>query len=65
MIVADFRVPNSNAFYVLDGKNVDASAIENLEPGTISTVTVMKNQEAIAQYGAQGKSAVVLITTKK
>lgn len=49
---------------VVDGKvsNVDVNSID---PNTIYSIEVLKDQSATATYGDKGKDGVILITTKK
>jgi TonB family protein len=49
---------------VVDGKvsNVDVNSID---PNTIYSIEVLKDQSATAVYGDKGKDGVILITTKK
>jgi TonB-linked SusC/RagA family outer membrane protein len=50
----------------LGGANVDfGSAINDLNPDDIATVTVLKGPNAAAIYGSRGANGVVLITTKQ
>ena len=49
--------------FVIDGNsNVDPNTID---PNTISSIEVLKDQSAIATYGDKAKDGVILITTKK
>lgn len=49
--------------FVIDGNsNVDPNTID---PNTISSIEVLKDQSAIATYGDKGKDGVILITSKK
>lgn len=50
----------------LGGGNVDfGSAINDINPDDIATVTVLKGPNAAAIYGSRGANGVVLITTKR
>ena len=48
--------------YVLDGKKVED--IENMDPTTIESISVLKNESAVAKYGEEGKNGVIEITSK-
>lgn len=50
---------------IVDGNEADSFALNRLDPGDISTIDVLKNGSAIAQYGDKGKNGVILIKTKK
>ena len=53
----------SHPLYIVDGKVTDN--IESLLPENIESITILKEQSAIEQYGEKGKNGVVLITTKR
>ncbi len=57
----------SDVLYVIDGiqQPKDADAIKQLDPNDIESINVLKDESAIALYGAKGSKGVVLITTKK
>ena len=57
------KVNNSPLYYIVDGK--EGIDINSISPGTIETITVLKDQSTIEQYGEKGKNGVVIITTKK
>ena len=48
--------------YVVDGERVEN--IENIDPKTIESISVLKNESAIAKYGEEGKNGVIEVTTK-
>jgi TonB-dependent SusC/RagA subfamily outer membrane receptor len=54
----------SNKLFVLDGKKVDNSILELLDPSKIDNIRVLKGQEATTLYGEEGKNGVVLIKSK-
>jgi len=54
-----------NAVYYLDGKKVDNSVLNEMNPNAINNVTVLKGASAVALYGEEGKNGVVEITSKK
>lgn len=49
--------------FLVDGKKVEN--IENIDPMKIESITVYKQENAVAKYGEQGKNGVVEITMKK
>jgi len=51
-----------NPLYIIDGEEIDD--ISNLSPDRIESISVLKGQAAIKDYGEKGKNGVVLITTK-
>lgn len=54
-----------NTVYYLDGKKVDNSVLNEMNPNAINNVTVLKGASAVALYGEEGKNGVVEITSKK
>jgi TonB-dependent SusC/RagA subfamily outer membrane receptor len=50
--------------FVVDGKRLADDSID-LNPGDILTVEVFKGDLAMAQYGAEARNGVVVITTKR
>lgn len=51
--------------YVKDGKRISKKAMESIAPEHISSVEVLKGEEAIKMYGKEAKEGVVLIYTKE
>lgn len=57
-------MPNGqNVLIFIDGKQVESTVIEKLNPDDILKIDVLKPEQAIHLYGARG--GVILITTKK
>ena len=57
-------ITGSNApIYVIDG--VISTTIDNLDPNSIESVSVLKDASSSAIYGARAANGVVLITTKR
>lgn len=58
----------SKPLLIVDGMKVQANdSIHNLEsmnPDTIESISVLKREQAISQYGEAGKDGVILVTTK-
>jgi TonB family protein len=48
--------------FILDGKEI--KDISSVNPNTIKSINVLKDQSAIAQYGPRGANGVVIIVTK-
>jgi len=58
------QLKNGNSpLYVVDGKEVEN--LDEIYPHNIESITVLKEQSAIAVYGEKAKNGVVLITLKK
>ena len=59
-------VPMSeNVLYIVDGKEISAKKTQEVKPGNIDNITVLKDKSATELYGEKGKNGVVIITTKK
>ncbi len=48
--------------FIVDG--ITASSIDNLNPGDIAGIEILKKESAIKMYGEKGRNGVVIITTK-
>jgi len=48
----------------VDGKIVEDKKLSELDPNTIHTLSILKDQSATALYGDQGKDGVIIIVTK-
>ncbi|MCZ4223703.1 TonB-dependent receptor plug domain-containing protein [Pedobacter rhodius] len=54
----------NDVVYILDGQKIEKTAVSWINPDTIQSITVLKNDSAIAQYGPQASNGVVIITSK-
>lgn len=68
----DFFPGSGDPLVIVDGTKVvpDANGeapawLQDFNPDDISSMTVLKDQESLAEYGEEGKNGVVLITLKK
>ena len=52
-----------HALIVVDGNEWEGS-MEGINPNTIASVVILKDQSAVEQYGEKGKNGVIIITTK-
>lgn len=63
VILRDFKGGAvTSPLYMVNGKEV--ASIEYLEPNDIKSISVIKNKDAIVQYGAKGLNGVILVETK-
>jgi len=65
----NFQIRSSNflanqPLYVIDGIRQKDDNLPNLNPETIASISVLKNESGKALYGEDGKNGVILITTK-
>ncbi|MGM9713724.1 MAG: TonB family protein [Prevotella sp.] len=54
----------SDMLYVVDGEVRPQAEATALEPSAVKSVEVLKTDEALKQYGAEGKKGIVVIKTK-
>ena len=51
--------------YIIDGVPTNAGDFQSLNPNDFETMTVLKDANAAAMYGARGGTGVIVITTKQ
>jgi TonB-dependent SusC/RagA subfamily outer membrane receptor len=56
---------NDNVLYIIDGKEATSEDINALNPNTIESISVLKDNSAVKLYGEKGKNGVIIIKTKK
>jgi TonB-dependent SusC/RagA subfamily outer membrane receptor len=49
---------------IIDEKERDSKELQNLNPETIRSISILKNNTAIEVYGEKGKNGVIVIETK-
>lgn len=54
---------NNQPLYIVDG--VPTQNIENMNPGDIASIQVLKDASANSIYGARASNGVIIVTTKK
>ncbi|MFK8301669.1 M56 family metallopeptidase [Capnocytophaga stomatis] len=55
----------NDALLIVDGKELDISNLEKIDPKNIESITVLKNKKSTDAYGEKGKNGVILVVTKK
>ncbi|MGJ1269663.1 SusC/RagA family TonB-linked outer membrane protein [Sphingobacterium spiritivorum] len=55
-------IGNANPLVLVDGVPFD---MNNLDPNSVSSITVLKDAAAASMYGARGANGVILVTTKR
>ena len=58
-------VGNKAPLIIVDGEIVANTALLDMDPNDIVSISVLKGKNAALLYGAKSKNGVVLITTKK
>lgn len=56
---------DNSPLFILDGLQVPANEIKNLNPADIKSINVLKDAASTAIYGARAANGAVIITTKK
>ncbi len=62
------RINNGNGpqpIWIVDGEPAEITAMENMDPKNIQSVSVLKGEKAIKKYGDKAVNGVVEITTKQ
>jgi TonB family protein len=54
----------NNPLYIIDGKEKSYAEMQLISPQNIKSISVLKDQNAKALYGAKGANGVILVTTK-
>ena len=54
-----------SALIIVDGKEVNGLGMNDIDPGSIESISVLKNESATKTFGEKAKNGVVLITLKK
>ncbi|HAQ21008.1 MAG TPA: hypothetical protein DCR40_17505 [Prolixibacteraceae bacterium] len=55
----------TNSLILIDGKKSTKAEVNQLNPGKIESISVLKDESATRLYGEKGKNGVILITMKK
>lgn len=56
---------SNSPLFVVDGIPLATGGIENINPGDIASIDVLKDASATAIYGSRGANGVVIVTTKQ
>ncbi|MCF2490799.1 TonB-dependent receptor [Dyadobacter sp. CY347] len=56
-------IGTNNPLVIVDG--VPVASIDNVNPGDVESVTVLKDASSAAIYGSRGAAGVILVTTKR
>lgn len=55
----------NSPLFVVDGIPLQGAGIENLNPGDIESIEVLKDASSTAIFGSRGANGVILVTTKR
>ncbi|MQY78476.1 MAG: TonB family protein, partial [Bacteroidetes bacterium] len=55
---------NDSVLYIIDGKEVTNKKFRQLNPDNIQSVTVLKGENAVKNYGERAKDGVIIVTLK-
>ncbi len=56
---------SNTPLFVVDGIPIISGNIDNINPGDIATIDILKDASATAIYGSRGANGVVIVTTKQ
>ena len=65
LVVYKATAPEKQPIYILDGGRIDLETFNHIDPKEIASVTVLKDQPAVDQYGEEARDGVIIITLKK
>ena len=51
--------------FIVDGEEVKKGVLNNIDPNSIESMSVLKDDDAINKYGSKGRDGVIVIITKK
>ena len=57
-------IDGKEPLYILDGKEIKKEELQELDPDSIDSISVLKNKSATSAFGERGKDGVILITKK-
>lgn len=55
---------NSNPLYIVNGSIMQAADFSKLDPNSIASVDVLKNENAVALYGSMAANGAIVVTLK-
>lgn len=55
---------NSNPLYIVNGSIMQAADFSKLDPNSIASVDVLKNENAVALYGSMASNGAIVVTLK-
>ncbi len=58
-------VIDKNILVILDGKEIPKEKMNEIDPKTIESLSVLKDQAAVELYGEKGRNGVIIITSKE
>ena len=66
-VTKQYNINNSdkNILYIIDGKEVSANEIKNLDTDKIDSITVLKDKKEITKYTDKKYNGIVMIKLKK
>ena len=59
------KEPDKKPIVLLEGHRITYETFTRMDPDEIASITVLKDQPAVDQYGEEARNGVILITTKK
>ena len=56
---------SESALFILDGKEITKAQLKEINPATLESIQILKDEKAVEGYGEKGRNGVVIITSKK
>lgn len=63
--IASIQGAGAQPLYVIDGVPMPAFDMQSINPNDFESITILKDANSVALYGARGGNGVIVITTKK
>lgn len=59
------KADGKDPLVIVDGKKTPAADFQKMDPSTIESITVLKDEAAMEMYGEEGKDGVIVVVTRK
>ena len=56
---------SESALFILDGKEITKAQLKEINPATLESIQILKDEKAVERYGEKGRNGVVIITSMK
>ena len=64
-LVGDYKGNPNNPIFILDGFEISAEKVFDMDPTQVGSITILKDAASTAIYGSRASNGVVVIETKK
>ena len=56
---------SESALFIFDGKEITKAQLKEINPATLESIQILKDEKAVERYGEKGRNGVVIITSMK